>query len=112
MREEFSAVLPHLEDLHKLYRVFDRRRKRRGAIEFETTETTIVFGEGKKIDRIVPLVRNDAHKMIEECMIAANVEAAKFLATNEMPTLYRVHETPKEEKLADLRLFLSELGLD
>ncbi len=112
LREEFFAVLPHLEDLHKLYRVFDRRRKRRGAIEFETTETTIVFGEGKKIDRIVPLVRNDAHKMIEECMIAANVEAAKFLAANEMPTLFRVHETPKEEKLADLRLFLSELGLD
>jgi len=112
LREEFSAVLPHLEDLHKLYCVFDRRRKRRGAIEFETTETTIVFGEGKKIDRIVPLVRNDAHKMIEECMISANVEAAKFLAANEMPTLYRIHETPKEEKLADLRLFLSELGLD
>jgi len=112
LREEFSAVLPHLEDLHKLYRVFDRRRKKRGAIEFETTETTIVFGEGKKIDRIVPLVRNDAHKMIEECMIAANVEAAKFLAANEMPTLYRIHETPKEEKLVDLRLFLSELGLD
>jgi ribonuclease R len=112
LREEFSTVFPHLEDLHKLYRVFDRRRKRRGAIEFETTETTIVFGEGKKIDRIVPLIRNDAHKMIEECMIAANVEAAKFLTANEMPTLFRVHETPKEEKLADLRLFLSELGLD
>jgi ribonuclease R len=112
LRKEFSAVLSHLENLHELYRVFDRRRKQRGAIEFETTETTIVFGEGKKIDRIVPLVRNDAHKMIEECMIAANVEAAKFLAANEMPTLFRVHETPKEEKLADLRLFLSELGLD
>ena len=112
LREEFSAQLPHLQNLHKLYRVFDSCRKRRGAIEFETTETTIVFGEGKKIDRIVPLVRNDAHKMIEECMIAANVEAAKFLAAYEMPTLYRVHETPKEEKLADLRLFLSELGLD
>lgn len=112
LREEFAAVLPHLKNLHKLYRVFDRRRKRRGAIEFETTETTIVFGEGKKIDRIVPLQRNDAHKMIEECMISANVEAAKFLAANEMPTLYRVHETPKLEKLKALREFLSELGLD
>lgn len=112
LRKEFSDVFPHLQNLHKLYRVFDRRRKRRGAIEFETTETTIIFGEGKKIDRIVPLIRNDAHKMIEECMIAANVEAAKFLATNDMPTLYRIHETPKEEKLADLRVFLSELGLD
>jgi len=70
--------LPHLQDLHKLYRVFDRRRKRRGAIEFETTETTIVFGEGKKIDRIVPLVRNDAHKMIEECMIYSERLIAGF----------------------------------
>jgi ribonuclease R len=112
LRQEYAAVYPHLENLHKLYRAFDRRRKLRGAIEFETTETTIVFGEGKKIERIVPVVRNDAHKMIEECMIAANVEAAKFLAGNEMPTLYRVHETPKEEKLSELRLFLSELGLD
>ncbi len=110
--EEYAAQLPHLQNLHKLYRAFDRRRKRRGAIEFETTETTIVFGEGKKIDCIVPLVRNDAHKMIEECMIAANVEAAKFLAANDMPTLYRIHEPPKEEKLTDLRAFLSELGLN
>ncbi len=112
LRKEYAAQLPHLENLHKLYRVFDRCRKRRGAIEFETTETTIVFGEGKKIERIVPLQRNDAHKMIEECMIAANVEAAKFLAANEMPTLYRIHEPPKEEKLTDLRAFLAELGLN
>jgi len=109
---QYSDLWPHLQNLHKLYRTFDRRRKGRGAIEFETTETKIIFGEGKKIDRIVPVVRNDAHKLIEECMIAANVEAAKFLAKNRLPTLYRVHETPKEEKLADLRVFLSELGLD
>ncbi|NOX77086.1 MAG: ribonuclease R [Gammaproteobacteria bacterium] len=109
---EFAQQLPHLKNLYKLYRAFDRRRKGRGAIEFDTTETTIVFGEGQKIDCIVPLTRNCAHKMIEECMIAANVEAAKFLAKNDMPTLYRIHETPKKEKLADLRAFLSELGLD
>jgi len=109
---EFAAQLPHLKNLYKLYRAFERHRKGRGAIEFDTTETTIVFGEGKKIDRIVPLVRNVAHKMIEECMIAANVEAARFLAQHDMPTLYRIHETPKAEKLADLRAFLSELGLD
>ncbi|HEC20598.1 MAG TPA: ribonuclease R [Gammaproteobacteria bacterium] len=109
--KEYAEQLPHLRNLHKLYRAFDRRRKRRGAIEFETTETTIVFGEGKKIERIVPLQRNDAHKMIEECMIAANVEAARFLAANDMPTLYRVHETPKPEKLLALREFLAELGL-
>jgi ribonuclease R len=100
-----------LENLYALYRAFARRRTRRGAIEFETTETRIVFGEGKKIERIEPTVRNDAHRLIEECMIAANVAAAKFLAKHKMPTLYRVHDVPKEEKLADLREFLGELGL-
>lgn len=112
LRQQYKALVAQLENLHALYRAFDRRRKTRGAIEFETTETSIVFGEDKKIECIVPLIRNDAHKLIEECMIAANVEAAKFLTHHKMPTLYRVHEIPKEEKLADLRVFLSELGLD
>jgi ribonuclease R len=112
LRQQFAALVPHLENLHQLYSAFNRRRSQRGAIEFETTETSIVFGEGKKIERIVPLVRNDAHKMIEECMIAANVEAARFLEKNHMPTLFRIHETPKEDKLTDLRAFLAELGLD
>lgn len=112
LQQQYQALVPQLENLHVLYRAFDKRRKTRGAIEFETTETSIVFGEDKKIERIVPLIRNDAHKLIEECMIAANVEAAKFLTQHKIPTLYRVHELPKEEKLADLRVFLAELGLD
>jgi ribonuclease R len=112
LRREYAALVPHLEELHRLYCAFDRQRKRRGAIEFETTETTIVFGKDKKIECIVPLMRNDAHKMIEECMIAANVCAARFLTEHKMPTLYRVHDTPKEDKLTDLRAFLTELGLD
>jgi len=112
LRKTYARLVPHLENLHALYRAFVRQRRKRGAIEFETTETRIVFGEEKKIERIVPLVRNDAHKMIEECMIAANVEAAKFLGKHKMPTLYRVHDTPKESKLTDLRAFLGELGLD
>ncbi|MCF6211115.1 MAG: ribonuclease R [Gammaproteobacteria bacterium] len=112
LRKTYARQVPHLENLHDLFQVFIKQRKKRGAIEFETTETRIVFGDDKKIERIEPLMRNDAHKMIEECMIAANVEAAKFLAKHKMPTLFRVHDTPKETKLIDLRAFLAELGLD
>ncbi|HEB94164.1 MAG TPA: ribonuclease R [Gammaproteobacteria bacterium] len=112
LRKTYARQVPHLENLHELFQVFIKQRKKRGAIEFETTETRIVFGDDKKIERIEPLMRNDAHKMIEECMIAANVEAAKFLAKHKMPTLFRVHDTPKETKLIDLRAFLAELGLD
>ncbi len=112
LRKTYARQVPHLENLHDLFQAFIKQRKKRGAIEFETTETRIVFGEDKKIERIEPLMRNDAHKMIEECMIAANVEAAKFLAKHKMPTLFRVHDTPKEAKLIDLRAFLAELGLD
>jgi ribonuclease R len=111
LRTKYAAVVPHLEELHRLFNAFLRQRKNRGAIEFETTETVIEFGEGKKIDRIVPLQRNDAHRMIEECMIAANISAAKYLEQHEMPTLFRVHETPKQEKLVDLRAFLQDLGI-
>ena len=111
LRDKYHALVPHLENLYDLYHQFQKRRARRGAIEFETTETVIEFGPEKKIDRIVPLLRNDAHKLIEECMIAANICAAEYLEKHEIPTLYRVHESPKQEKLADLRAFLKDLGL-
>lgn len=106
-----EALLPHLEDLHGLYKVLRKARDRRGAIDFESTETRIVFGPERKIERIVPVVRNDAHKLIEECMISANVAAARFLRRHRMPALFRVHEGPKPEKLETLRSFLNELGL-
>ncbi len=98
--------------LHKLYGVLRAARDRRGAIDFETVETRIVFDEHRKIDAIVPVVRNDAHKLIEECMLCANVATARFYDANKLPTLYRVHEGPGEEKLEGLRKFLGELGLD
>ena len=91
LRKQYRALVPHLEDLHELYRALRQARESRGAIDFETTETRIIFGKERKIDRIVPLERNDAHKMIEECMIAANVAAARFLIRQKMPTLFRVH---------------------
>ena len=111
LRRRFGHVIDNLEALYGLYKVFRKLRERRGAIDFETTETRIVFGPERKIECIVPVERNDAHKIIEECMIAANVCAARFLTRHKLPTLYRVHEGPQETKLAELREFLAELGL-
>jgi ribonuclease R len=106
-----QSILPHLEELHRLFLVLREVRDKRGAIDFETTETYIEFDESRKIRRIAPAVRNDAHKMIEECMIAANTAAARFLKQNNIPSLHRIHDKPKEEKLEALREFLAELGL-
>lgn len=111
LRKKYKKLVPQLENLYALFKAFLKQRTRRGAIEFETTETVIEFGEQKKIERIVPLRRNDAHRLIEECMIAANVCAADYLAQNDMPTLYRIHDAPAEDKLVDLRDFLKSLGL-
>ncbi|MFA5960534.1 MAG: ribonuclease R [Tatlockia sp.] len=106
-----AAIFPELEALYSIYNVLLDARKIRGAIDFETTETSIEFDENRKIQRIVPVIRNEAHRLIEECMLAANVAVARFLAKANIPMLYRVHETPDEEKIAALRLFLGEFGL-
>lgn len=106
-----APVLPHVLELHNLYGALRAARTERGAIDFETVETRIMFDETRKIDQIVPVVRNDAHKLIEECMLAANVCAARFLEKHELPGLYRVHEGPRAEKLENLREFLGEMGL-
>ncbi len=111
VRNNLKRVVPHLEDLHALYQVLRKQRDKRGAIDFETTETKIVFGRDRKIERIVPMERNDAHRMIEEFMVAANVAAAEFLLEHKIPALYRIHAGPTMEKLENLRSFLSELGL-
>lgn len=111
LRAEYESLVPHLEDLYSLFKVLHQRRAKRGAIDFDTTETRIVFGPGKKIERIVPVERNDAHRLIEECMLMANVATADFLSKAGIPSLYRVHEGPPAQKLADLREFLRELGL-
>jgi len=103
-------LLPHLEDLHRLYRLLFKARQRRGAIDFETVETQMIFNEDGKIDRIVPVTRNDAHRLIEECMLAANVCASDFLRQNDHPMLYRIHEGPTPEKLSALRDFLKGFG--
>ncbi|HAF53746.1 MAG TPA: ribonuclease R [Thauera sp.] len=111
VRAELAALLPHLENLDALFRVLLKARAKRGAIDFETTETRMIFDDNGKIAQIVPEVRNDAHRLIEECMLAANVCASDFLASREHPALYRIHDSPSEDKLAKLREFLKEFGL-
>jgi ribonuclease R len=107
-----KSIVPHLEHLHSLYKVLRSARDTRGAIDFDTEETRILFDAQRKIESIVPVVRNDAHKLIEECMLCANVATARFFEEHELPILYRVHEGPSAEKLENLRSFLGELGLD
>jgi ribonuclease R len=108
---QHADLLPHLHHLYQLYHVLQSQRAERGAIDFDTTETRIEFNDLKRVERIVPVERNDAHRIIEECMLAANVAAARFLLRKKVPALYRIHEGPAEEKLTDLREFLGELGL-
>ncbi len=108
--EEYAGLLPHLHELYQLYKVLHKARKARGAIDFDTTESRFVFENGKVVS-VEPVVRNDAHRLIEECMLVANVAAARLLLRKKIPTLYRVHERPSEEKLRDLHQFLNEQGL-
>ena len=111
VRKHHASVVPHIDDLHDLYKALRAARSVRGAIDFDTVETRILFDEDRKISEIVPVVRNDAHKLIEECMLCANVSAARFLEKYELPALFRVHPGPRTEKLENLREFLSEIGL-
>ena len=110
-RETFKDVVPNVEDLNDLYEILKVARAERGALEFDTTETRIVFDEHRKIEKIVPVVRNEAHKLIEECMLMANVATARYLKWHKIPMLYRVHEKPSEERLKNLRTFLGDFGL-
>ena len=112
LTEKHPDIVPHLYELYWLYQALRGARDERGAIDFETTETRIIFGSDRKIDQIVPVVRNDAHKLIEECMLCANVATARFLEKLKIPALYRVHMGPKAQKLENLRAFLGELGLN
>ncbi|MCL5980786.1 MAG: ribonuclease R [Gammaproteobacteria bacterium] len=111
LRERDREMVPHIEALRALYGSLSRARERRGTIEFDTQETKIIYNEEGRIERIAALTRNVAHRIIEECMLAANVCAAQFFRIHEMPMLYRVHPEPSVDKLEDLRRFLSELGV-
>ena len=106
-----SPLLPQVRTLYSLFKVLMAARRERGAIEFESMETHMIFNDAGKIERIEPVLRNDAHRLIEECMLVANVCAAKFLEQHDHKILYRVHEGPSEEKLENLRTYLRLVGL-
>lgn len=108
---EHAKLLPHIQLLYKLFKVLLKAREKRGAIDFETIETQMIFDDQGKIERILPVKRNDAHRLIEECMLAANVCASDYLQKHKQPTVYRIHEGPTPEKLVALRDFLKEFGL-
>ena len=110
-RHEVADVLPQLETLHALYQAMAAQRKRRGAIDFETPEVKFRLDQGGSVESMGATERNDAHKLIEECMIAANVEAALFLEKKKIPALFRAHEPPPAEKYEDLQQFLREFKL-
>jgi ribonuclease R len=105
------ALVPHLLNLNDVYKALLQARQARGAIDFETTETYIVCNAAGKIEQILPRTRNDAHKVIEECMLAANVCAADLLERHKHPGMYRVHAAPTKEKLTQVRTFLKQVGL-
>lgn len=106
-----AALVPHLTHLYEVFQSLLAARHERGAIDFETTETYIVCNANGKIEKILPRTRNDAHRLIEECMLAANVCAADLLERHEHPGVYRVHAGPTKEKLTQVRNFLKQSGL-
>lgn len=111
LRDEYSALLPDLDNLKSMYLALSDARNKRGAIAFETQESIFLFNDDKKIESVVPLLRNDAHKIIEECMILANVATAKFIDKHSKPGLFRVHDKPSEDKYNNFVSYLAELGI-
>jgi ribonuclease R len=106
------GIVPHLLNLYDVFQALLKARAERGAIDFETTETYIVCNPNGKIEKIIPRTRNDAHRLIEECMLTANVCAADLLIRNKHPGTYRIHATPTAEKLKQVRTFLKQVGLN
>lgn len=110
LRQQYEPLVGHIEELHHLYQALKHARHQRGAVEFESDETRFIFNAQRKIERIVPLVR--AHKLIEECMIQANVARGALHQKMKPEQHFRIHERPGELKLDTFRKFLGELGLE
>ncbi len=110
-RKRHSHVRADLEQLQDVYRVLKKQRKKRGTVDFDTQESFFEFDKHKKIKAIIPRKRVQAHMIIEECMISANIAAARFISKRKLPTLYRVHDCPTGEKTKELREFLQSLGV-
>ena len=111
LQTRHAKLVPHLQDLYDLFNALHKTREKRGAIDFDLPETKIIFAADRKIEKIVATERLNSHRVIEECMLSANICAARFLLKNKHPGLFRVHEGPSEAKLKDLQRFLGEMGL-
>ena len=111
LRAAHAALVPHLENLHRLYQALRTAREKRGALDFDAPEIKVLLGPEGSVASLEVHARNDAHRLIEECMIAANIEAARFLKKHRLPTLYRVHGTPEERKVSELQRMLRALGI-
>ncbi|MBE8189846.1 MAG: ribonuclease R [Candidatus Thioglobus sp.] len=109
--QKYSSVMDNLHDLYDLYKALKAARIKRGVMDFDRIESQILFNDNGKIDNIIASQRNDAHKLIEECMLMANQATAKFLAQNEEDFLYRIHPKPTAEKVETTRQFLTAVGL-
>lgn len=112
LREQYAPLVKHIEELHNLYKVLDGARAERGGISFETEEAKFIFNAERRIERIEQTQRNDAHKLIEECMILANISAARFVEKAEEPALFRIHDKPSDDAITAFRSVLAELGLE
>lgn len=112
LHQRYAEQVPHIRNLHDLYRSLKKSRQSRGAIEFETQENKFIFNANRKIDHIVTVVRNDAHKLIEECMILANVSAARMLEKHQAEGLYRIHDEPDADRLTAFLSYLAEVGIE
>lgn len=110
-RQKRKAILTDLDNLYELFKILNTAREKRGLLDFDSTESVLLFDKKGRVRSIESFQRNDAHRLIEEFMLIANVSAADFLLKNEIPVLYRNHDLPKQEKLKDLKELLSTLGL-
>lgn len=111
LREQYQPLVSDLQELHKMYRELEKAREQRGGIAFETEEAKFIFNADRRIERIEPMVRNEAHKIIEECMILANIASARYVEKHQEPALFRDHDRPTDESIKGFRTVLSELGL-
>jgi len=111
VRVDYASLTNHIDELYSLYHRLQALRSVRGALDFDTKELGFEFDKSGRVEAIVPRTRNDAHRLIEECMLCANVCAARFIAKHQKPGLYRVHEPPKEDKVEGLVEFLAQLGI-
>ncbi|WP_034911728.1 MULTISPECIES: ribonuclease R [Erwinia] len=111
LREQYQPLVKDLEELHRMYLVLDKAREQRGGISFETEEAKFIFNAERRIERVEQVSRNDAHKLIEECMILANIASARYVEKNNEPALFRDHDRPSEENVKSFRSVLNELGL-